>query len=179
MIAFLTIASFFLGSSRALAISSMLGEPAQRLLEVGGHPPPLEQELDHVGRDADRLGRIHQRSLDRLLDPVARVGAEPRADRRIETLDGSQQAEVSLLDQVLERKPLADVASGDVDDQAKVGPHHPVARQLVSVRDPVGQLLLLIGGQQSHLVDLPEIGLQGALDRVTAVSANTGHEDPR
>ncbi len=45
--------------------------------------------------------------------------------------------------------------------------------------DPVGQFLLLVGGQQSHLVDLPEIGLQGALNRVTAVSANTGHEDPR
>ena len=40
-------------------------------------------------------------------------------------------------------------------------------------------IFLLVGGQQSHLVDLPEIGLQGALNRVTAVSANTGHEDPR
>jgi len=114
-----------------------------------------------------------------LLDPVARVGAEPRTDRRIKTLDGAQQAEVSLFDQVLERKPLADVTSRDVDHQSQVGPHHAVARQFVPVRDPVGQLLLLIRGQQSHLVDLPEIGLQGALDRVTAVSANTGHEDPR
>ena len=43
----------------------------------------------------------------------------------------------------------------------------------------MGQHLLLVGGQESHLVDLPEIGLQGALNRVTSVSANTGHEDPR
>ncbi len=97
----------------------------------------------------------------------------------IETLDGPEQAEVSFLDQVLKRQSLADISSCDVDDQSKVGPHHPVARQLVPVRDAVGQLLLLIGGQQSHLVDFPEISLQGALDRVTAVSANTGHEDPR
>ncbi len=97
----------------------------------------------------------------------------------IETLDGAQQPEVSFLDQVLEREPLADVASGDIDDQTEVGPDHPVTRQLVAVRNPMGEFLLLVGGQQSHLVDLPEIGLQGALDRVTAVSANTGHEDPR
>ena len=43
----------------------------------------------------------------------------------------------------------------------------------------MSQSFLLIGGQESHLVDLPEIGLQGALYRVTSVSANTGHEDPR
>ena len=45
--------------------------------------------------------------------------------------------------------------------------------------DPLGQHLLLVGGQQGRLVDLPEVGLQGTLDRVAAVSANTSHEDPR
>ena len=127
MIAFLTIASFFLGSSSALAISSSVGGPAQRVLQVGRHPPPLEQQLDHVGRDADRLGRVDQRPLDRLLDPVAGVGAEPGADVGVEALDGPEQAEVPLLDQVLQGQALADVAAGDVDDQPEVGPDHPVA----------------------------------------------------
>ena len=179
MIAFLTIASFFLGSSSALAISSIAGGPAQRVLQVGGHPPPLEQQLDHVGRNPDRLGRVDQRPLDRLLDPVAGIGAEPGSDRGVKALDGPQQPEVPLLDQVLERQPLADVASGDIDHQPQVGADHPIAGLVVPVGDPVGQLFLFVGGQQSHLVDLPEIGLQGALDHVTAVSANTGHEDPR
>ena len=127
MIAFLTIASFFLGSSSALAISSMRRRPAQRVLEVGRHPPPLEEQLDHVGRDPDRLGRVDQSPLDRLLDPVAGIGAEPRAHRGVEPLDGAEQAEVPFLDQVLKRQALADIAAGDVDDQPEVGPDHPVA----------------------------------------------------
>ena len=139
----------------------------------------MNKQLDHICRNADRLGRIDQGALDRLLDPVARVGTEASTDRGIKPLDGPEQTEVAFLDQVLKRQSLADIASGDVDDQSKVGPHHPVAGHLVAVGDAVGQLLLFIGGQQSHLVDLPEISLQGALDRVTAVSANTGHEDPR
>ncbi len=173
------MASFFLGSFEGLGDLLDGGRPAERLLQVGGHPPPLEQQLDHVRRDADRLGRIHQGPLDRLLDPVAGIGAEPRPDGGVEALDGPEQAEVPFLDQVLEGQSLADIAPGDVDDQAEVGPDHPVARHLVALGDPVSQFLLLVGGQQGHLVDLPEVGLQGALHRVTAVSANTGHEDPR
>ena len=48
-------------------------------------------------------------------------------DVGVEALDGPEQAEVALLDQVLQRQALADVAAGDVDDQAQVGPDHPVA----------------------------------------------------
>jgi hypothetical protein len=39
------------------------------------------------------------------------------------------------------------------------------------------QHLFFVGGQQSHFIDFPEIGLQGALNRVSAVSANPGHEE--
>ena len=145
MIAFLTIASFFLGRSERPGDLLDRRRPAERVLEVGGHPPPLEEQLDHVGGDPDRLGRVDQRPLDRLLDPVARVGAEPGADRRVEPLDGAEQAEVPLLDQVLERQPLADVAPGDVDDQPEVGPDHPVAGRVVAVGDPVREHLLLVG----------------------------------
>ena len=53
-------------------------------------------------------------------------------DGRVETLDGPQQAEISLFDQVLERQSLADVAPCDIDDEPEVGPHHPVARHLVA-----------------------------------------------
>ena len=112
-----------------------------------------------------------------MLDPVACIGAEACAHGRVESLDRPQQTEVPFLDQVLKRQSLADVAPGDVDDQSQVRPHHPLARQLVPIGDPVGQLLLFVGGQQSHFVDLPEVSLQGALHRVTAMSANTGHEE--
>ena len=86
----------------------------------------------------------------------------------VEALDGPQQAEVAFLDQVLQAQPLAGVAAGDVDHQPQVGPDHPVAGLAVAVLDAVGELLLLVGGEQGRLVDLAEVGLQRRLDRVTA-----------
>ena len=41
------------------------------------------------------------------------------------------------------------------------------------------QLLLLIGRQERNLIYLAEIGLERALDCISAMATNTGHEDPR
>ena len=157
----------------------MLGGRPKRVLQIRRHPPPLEEQLDHVGRDPDRLGGVDQGSLDRLLDPVAGIGAEARSHRGIKAFDGPQQAQVPFLDQVLKGQSLAYITSSDIDDQPKIGADHPIAGLIIALGDSMSQSLLLVGGQESHLVDLPEIGLQGALYRVTSVSANTGHEDPR
>ena len=32
------------------------GRPAEHVLDVGGHPPPLAEQLDHIGGNPDRLG---------------------------------------------------------------------------------------------------------------------------
>ena len=154
------MASFFLGRSRLLATSSWVGAPAQFVLQLGGGPPPLGQQFDHVGGNADRLGGVDQGPLDRLLDPVAGVGAEARVHVGVEPLDGAQQPQVAFLDQVLQAEPLAGVAAGDVHDQAEVGPHHAVARLAVAVLDPAGQHLLLVRVEQRGFVDLSQVGLQ-------------------
>ena len=126
-IAFLMIGSFFFCRPSTRAISSGVGGAAEFLGQPGGGPPPLAKQFDHVGRNADRLGGVDQSPLDRLLDPVAGVGAEPCADGRVEPFDRPQQAEVAFLDQVLQAEPLAGVAAGDVDHQPQVGADHPVA----------------------------------------------------
>ena len=164
--AFLMMFSFFLGRSRLLAISSCVGGRPSSSWSLARGPPPLGQQLDHVGGDADGLGGVDQGALDRLLDPVAGVGAEARVHRRVEALDGAQQAEVAFLDEVLQAQALAGVAAGDVDDQAQVGADHAVAGLAVAVLDAVGQLLLLLGVEQRRLVDLAEVGLQRRLDRI-------------
>ena len=102
------------------------------------------------------LAELIERPLDRLLDPVAGVGAEACAHRRIEPLDGAQQAEVSLFDQVLQAQPFAGVAAGDVDHKAQVGAHHAIAGLHVALADGDGQFLLLRGVEQGGFVDFAE-----------------------
>ena len=164
--AFLMMFSFFLGRFEAAGDLFLGRRPAQLFLQLGGGAPPLGQQLDHVGGDADGLGGVDQGALDRLLDPVAGVGAEAGVHRGVEALDGAQQAEVAFLDQVLQAQSLAGVAAGDVDDQAQVGPDHAIAGLAVAVLDAVGKLLFLLGVEQRGLVDLAEIGFQRRLDRI-------------
>ena len=144
----------FLGRGRA---AKLLGQPRARAA-------PLREQLDHVGRNADRLGRVDQRPLDRLLDPVAGVGREARAHGRIEAFDRAQQAEIALFDQVLQPQALAGVSAGDIDDEAEVGADHSVAGLRVALADGDGQVLLVVGREKRGLVDLAEIRFQRRLD---------------
>src|SRR5213079_2166493 len=95
--------------------------------------------------------------------------------RRVEALDGPQQAEVALLDQVLQAKAFAGVAAGDVDDEAEVGADHLVAGGLVAVLNAVSELLFLVGGKKRGLIDLAEISLQRRLDGLAAEPARSSH----
>ena len=113
--------------------------------QSGRGTPPLGKQLDHVCRDADRLARVDQRPLDRLLDPVAGVGTEACAHCRVEAFDRSQEAEVAFFDQVLQAEALARVAAGDVDDEPQVGTHHTVASCRVALADTPGQLFFFVG----------------------------------
>src|SRR5262249_36259269 len=132
---------------------------------------------DHVGGDADGLGGVHQGALDRLLDPVTGVGAEPGVHRGVEALDGPQQAQVALLDQGLEGEPFAGVAARDVHHPPQVGTHHAVAGLAVAVLDPVRQRLFLVRVEQGRLVDLAEVGFQGRLDRIAPEPARSCHRE--
>ena len=79
---------------------------------------PAGDHLDHVGGDVYRLDGVDQRPLDGLFDPPTAVGTEPIALLGVEALDGSQQAEVALLDQIAEAQTASGEFLGDVDDQA-------------------------------------------------------------
>ena len=130
-----------------------------------GGPPPLREQLDHVRRDADRLAGVDQCPLDRLLDPVAGVGAEPRAHRRVETFDGPQQAEVAFFDEVLQAEAFARVAAGDVHDEPQVGADHAVAgRACRPGRCCVASSFSSSRVEQRRFVDLAEIGFQRRLN---------------
>ena len=165
--AFLMMFSFFFGRFEALG-DFFLRRRAGPVLPATWRrrPPPFRQQLDHVRGDANGLGGVDQGALDRLLDPVTGVGAEARVHDGVEAFDGTQQAEIAFLDEVLQAQPLAGVAAGDVDDQTQVGADHPIAGFAVAVLDAVGEVLFFFGVEQRRFVDLAEVGFQRRLDRI-------------
>jgi hypothetical protein len=121
---------------------------------------------------------------DGLADPPGRVGGELVAAGVVELLHRADQAEVTFLDQVEEHQPPADVALGDRHHQPQVRLDQPLlgldplAREQFQVAvdgaghrdaaaelllgeqarlDRLGQLHLVLGGQQRHAADFPQV----------------------
>ena len=74
----------------------------------------------------------------------------------VELLDGADQADRALLDEVEEGQALVAVALGDRDHEAQVRAHHVVLRREVAALDALGQLDLFLAGQQRGLGDAVE-----------------------
>ena len=113
-------------------------EEIARALELHRGPSPLGQQFHHVSRDANRLGRVDQRPLDRLLDPVAGVRAEARVHGWVEAFHSTQEPEIALFDQILEAKPFPGVAPRNVHHQAEVRPDHAIASLAIAFANAIG-----------------------------------------
>ena len=103
----------------------------------------LVQLLDHVDRDADRARLVGDRARDGLADPPGRVRRELVAAPVVELLDGADQPERSLLDEVQERQAAAEVALGDRHDEPQVGLDHVLLGRHVAALDALGEPDLL------------------------------------
>ena len=126
---------------------------------------------------ADRPRLVGERAGDRLADPPGRVGRELVAAAPVELLDGADQAERALLDQVEERQALVAVVLGDRDDEAQVRLDHLLLRLHVAALDLLGELDLLRRGQQRVPAGLAQEELQrvgGRLERRRRPEAGEG-----
>src|SRR3954451_15732970 len=124
-------------------------------------PADLVELLDDVDRDADRARLVGQRAGDRLADPPRRVGRELEALAVVELLGGADQPERPLLDEVEEGQALVAVVLGDRDDEAEVGLDHLLLGVEVAPLDALGEIDLLLGGQQADLADVLQEELKG------------------
>ena len=120
----------------------------------------LVELLDDVDRDADRARLVGERAGDRLADPPGRVGRELEALAVVELLRRAHQPERPLLDQVEERQALVAVVLRDRDDEPQVGLDHLLLGVEVAALDALGEVDLLLRGQQAHLADVLEEELQ-------------------
>src|SRR3954453_23439131 len=126
-------------------LSSRSMDPASSA-SVGFGPAPLSspspplarpraalspEPLARLGQPADLVTRVHGQThgagavvdaaRDRLADPPRGVRRELEAAPPVELLDGMDQAEVALLDEIQQRKPRRLVLLGDGDDETEVG----------------------------------------------------------
>ena len=92
----------------------------------------------------------------------------------VELGDRPHQTHVSLLDQVQQRHPAALVLLGDRDDQAQVGLRHPEPRRVRPLLDRLGQLDLLLLGEQGAAADLPQVGAEGVGVRLARLGGRLG-----
>ena len=112
------------------------------------------------GRAPDRPRGVGDCARHRLADPPGRVGGELEAFAPVELLDGTDQAEHALLNQVEERQPLTSVVLRDRDDEAQVAADHLVLGPHVASLDPLRERRFLRGVEQRVAADFVEEELQ-------------------
>ena len=129
-------------------------------LEVGGELPRDAVGalglLGHLHGDPDGVAVLLDGALQGLADPPRGVGREAEAALPVELVDGAHQAEGPLLDEVAEVDAPVLVPPRPVDDQAEVGRDHLAAGLVVSGRDALGQLDLLLVIRQGVPVEIIE-----------------------
>ena len=113
-----------------------------------------------MARESDRARLVSNGATDRLTDPPRGVRRELVAPAVVELLGGSDKTDRALLDQVQKRQPLIAVVLRDRDDQPQVGLDHPLLGVQLAALDPLGEIDLLLGGQQSRSPDVLEKQLQ-------------------
>ena len=81
--------------------------------------------------------------------------------RRVEAFDRTNEANVSLFNEVGQREPAVDVVLGDRNDQAQIGADHAVfRRKAVVIEHSPTQRALLLCVEEGNLVDLAEINMK-------------------
>ena len=84
--------------------------------------------LEHLHRDAHRLGLLGDPAQDRLTNPNRGVRAEAQAALGLEAIHRHDESEVSFFDQIEERKAAIAIGAGHVNDETEVGEDDPLAR---------------------------------------------------
>ena len=115
-------------------------------------------------RNSDRAGLVRNGAGDGLTDPPGCVGAEFEAFFIIEFFDRLDQPEITLLDQIQQTHPAADVTFGDTDDESQVGLRELLFRFDVSRFHTHRQVQFFFRSKQRDLADLLQIESDRVVD---------------
>ena len=150
----------------SIAISVVVRVAVQLLGEDAAAARDAAHLLGDVHGQTDRPALLGERARDGLANPPGRVGRELEAHLVVELLDGADQAEVALLDQVEERDAGLRVVPRDRHHEPEIALDQPSLRRLVALVLAPGELALLGGRQQAAVADLAHVELERILRRL-------------
>ena len=143
------------------------GLMAVLMQQLAGHLLHLIDGLHHVHRNADGAGLVRNGAGNGLANPPGGIGGEFEALGVIELIHRLDQAQVALLDQIQELHAAAHIPLGNRDHQTQVGLAQALLGALAlgaALLNVLGQLDLLIAGQQGHPADFLQVDLHGVID---------------
>ena len=150
-----------------IGLPKMFGElahgrlTAKPLDAVPRRSAKLGDTLVYVNGDADKTRLIRDGSLDRLANLPCGVGGKAAAVKRIEFLNGADQAKIPLLNEIIERQATAQIPSRKHHHQAQVGLDHARPRRPVPGLNPLTKLGFLLGAEQRPLAETGKIAVAG------------------
>src|SRR3989339_1415992 len=130
--------------------AAFLGQAALRMGE-------FVDRLDHVHRNADGARLIGDGAGDRLADPPRGIRTEFESAVRIEFLNGAEEADIALLNQVEEREAAPDVLLGNGDNKTEVRLGQLLLGAGIALADAARELDLFAGIDERHAADLGEV----------------------
>ncbi len=131
--------------------------PAQFLEKLAADADQLIDGLHHMDRDPDGPGLVGDGPGDGLTDPPGGIGREFEALAVVKFLHSLDQPQVPLLNQIQEQHSAAHIALGNADHQTQVRLCQTLFGLFISQFQPLGQVDLLLSGEQGHLADLFQI----------------------
>src|SRR5262249_3842800 len=121
----------------------------------------VEAEVDHRAAlrltAADLAPVVLQVPGDVRADPPHRVGGEADVLLRIEVLDGLHQADVALLEEVVQPGATVGELLGHRDHEGKVREREGIAGRRVALPGTTGQLVLLLTRELGTTANLAEV----------------------
>src|SRR5215212_2543793 len=121
-----------------------------KLVVGAGH---LAHLLAHVDGNPDGPPLLSNRPLHRLTYPPRSIGGEPKAPVGVELPNRLHKTDVALLDQIFEGQTTPTRLLGYRDNKPEVLLDESIAGSFVTLLGPLGEVYLLLVGQELVLVD--------------------------
>src|SRR5215203_2890912 len=125
-----------------------------KLVVGAGH---LSQLFAHVDGNSDGPPLVSNRSLYGLTDPPRSIGGEPKASVGVELPNCLHKTDVALLDQIFEGQTTPTRLLGYRDNKPQVLLDESLAGSFVTLLGSLGEVYLLLVGQELALVDSSEV----------------------
>src|SRR5579875_1933267 len=100
---------------------------------------------------------LSEGASNRLANPPDRIGAELASASRVKALNCAHETNIAFLNEIRERQTIALISFGDTDDQGQVRFYEALSGLVITLLDPVCQVLFLFRSKQSSFPNIMQI----------------------